>query len=54
MAAGMFMSGYSLGTFAGPTIGGFIFDAINDSASAINSENCDWYRNIGKANPCAN
>jgi hypothetical protein len=28
MAAGMFMSGYSLGTFAGPTIGGFIFDEI--------------------------
>lgn len=54
MAAGMFMSGYSLGTFAGPTIGGFIFDFIENSEAAINSDNCNWARNTGKANPCAN
>jgi len=54
MAAGMFMSAYSLGTFAGPTIGGFIEDYIMESEAAINSGNCNWARNIGKANPCAN
>lgn len=26
MSAGLFMSGYSLGTFVGPTIGGLIVD----------------------------
>lgn len=34
MAAGMFMSGYSLGTFAGPTIGGFIFDLLEETTKA--------------------
>lgn len=58
MAAGMFMSGYSLGTFAGPTIGGFIFDIIENTDAAVNSE-CIWGRalNIDKPNPinpCAN
>jgi len=58
MAAGMFMSGYSLGTFAGPTIGGFVFDLIEETQSAINSE-CNWVRYLYKdvpnpMNPCAN
>lgn len=43
MAAGMFMSGYSLGTFTGPTVGGFIFDIIEKTEAAVNSE-CDWNR----------
>lgn len=55
MAAGMFMSGYSLGTFAGPTIGGFFFDIIENTEAAVNSE-CNWERalNTDRINPCAN
>lgn len=37
MAAGMFMSAYSLGTFSGPTIGGIIIDALEGSSQCIKS-----------------
>ena len=49
------MSGYSLGTFSGPTIGGFVFDIIENSEFAVSSE-CNWFRayNTVKINPCAN
>ena len=32
MSAGIFMSSYSLGTFIGPTVGGFIFTALEEAA----------------------
>lgn len=31
MASGLFYAAYSFGTFLGPTVGGFIFDAYNSS-----------------------
>jgi len=54
MAAGMFMSAYSFGTFLGPTIGGIVFDYIEQTESAESFACTSPEPHTEKLNPCAN